>query len=278
MNPHLASAPAVHEREGGVFSYLSPSRLNLWLKCPLAFRTRYADGIKPAPNPAVFVGKMTHEALAVFYRHLQLGIRLTSGDLDKRIDQSWAASVQAEGLTFESGYEERALRQQVFDLVSAYLGRFAEDETPLAVETALETPLIDPTSGEDLGLPLVGVIDLVLDAPPGPVIVDFKTSARAAEPLEITHEIQLSCYAYLFRHCSLQREDAVEIRTLVKTKLAKVEAYHYPARSAAHFGRLFSAICAYLDDLDKGKFVFRPGFGCAMCDFRETHCRAWAGA
>ena len=188
MNPNLASAPAVHEWQGGDFSCVSASRLNLRLNCPLP-----------------------------------------------------------------------------------------EHETPLAAETALETSLIDPTTGEDLGLPLVGVIDLVLDVDPGPLIVDFKTSARSAEPLEIAHEIQLSCYAYLFRHCSMQREDVVEIRTLVKTKLAKIEAYCYPARSAAHFGRLFSAIRAYLDDLDSRRFVFRPGFGCAMCDFRETHCRAWAG-
>jgi putative RecB family exonuclease len=277
MNLRLTSAPTTHERQGGAFSYVSASRLNLWLKCPLAFKMRYVDGIKTPSNPAVFVGKMTHESLAVFNRHLQLGIRLTAGDLAKRIEQSWAGSLEAEGLTFDSAYEERALRQQVVDLVSAYLGRFGENESPLAVETALETPLIDPTSGEDLGLPLVGVIDLVLDQASRPLIIDFKTSARSAEPLEITNEIQLSCYAYLYRHCSSQREDAVEIRTLVKTKLPRVESYRYPARSVAHFGRLLSAIRAYLDDLDKGKFTFRPGFGCTMCDFRESHCRDWGG-
>lgn len=85
-------------------------------------------------------------------------------------------------------------------------------------------------------------------------------------------------YAYLFRCGSGRPENAIEIRTLVKTRLATVEAYRYAARSAAHFGRLFSVIRACLDDLERGRFVFRPGFACAFCDFRETHCRLWAGA
>ena len=34
-------------------------------------------------------------------------------------------------------------------------------------------------------------------------------------------------------------------------------AYH-PARTDAHFRRLFAVIRAYLDDLDCGRFIFRP--------------------
>jgi hypothetical protein len=42
-------------------------------------------------------------------------------------------------------------------------------------------------------------------------------------------------------------------------------------------GRLFAVIRAYLDDLHSERFVFRPGQGCSYCDFRERHCREWAG-
>ena len=56
------------------------------------------------------------------------------------------------------------------------------DEKPLAVEAAVEVPLVDPFTGEDLGMPLVGVIDLVLDSEDGPVIIDYKTAARSSEP------------------------------------------------------------------------------------------------
>jgi len=163
------------------------------------------------------------------------------------------------------------------DLVRAYLGTAPADERPLAVESALEAPLVDPSSGEDLGIPLLGIVDLIADREEGPVVIDFKTSARSAPPLEITHEIQLSCYAHLFRQTAGREEAALEIRSLIKTKLPKVAFHRYPRRSSGHFRRLFAVLRAYLDDLDTGRFVFRPGLGCGMCDFREKHCRTWCG-
>ena len=147
----------------------------------------------------------------------------------------------------------------------------------MAVEAAVEAPLVDPASGENLGIPMVGVMDLVLDETDGPVIADFKTTSRGGEPLEITNEIQLSSYSYLFRHTSQRQESALEIRNLMKTKTPKIETHRYPARDERHFRRLFSIIRAYLDDLDSGRFVFRPGLGCGMCDYREDYCRAWDG-
>jgi hypothetical protein len=44
-------------RAGGVFDYVSASRLNLWLKCPKAFKLRYIDGIKTPTSPAVAVSR-----------------------------------------------------------------------------------------------------------------------------------------------------------------------------------------------------------------------------
>ena len=53
---------------GQLLEYVSPSRLSLWMKCPLAFRKRYIDGYITAPSPALFVGKITHSVLAHVYR------------------------------------------------------------------------------------------------------------------------------------------------------------------------------------------------------------------
>ena len=38
MSTDLVSRDSLAERAGGVWDYLSASRLNLWLKCPLAWR------------------------------------------------------------------------------------------------------------------------------------------------------------------------------------------------------------------------------------------------
>ena len=76
---------------------------------------------------------------------------------------------------------------------------------------------------------------------------------------------------------SEQTEAGLQIRSLVKTKTPKIEIHGYPARTDAHFRRLFAVIREYLDALDSGRFNYRPGFHCGMCDFATSHCRDWCG-
>jgi hypothetical protein len=278
MSTDLLTRDSLAERQGSVRDYISPSRLNLWLKCPLAFRLKYIDGVKTPTSPSLFIGKMCHAAFECHYRHRQLGVTLEPTVLLRRLVESWDPAAADEAVPFESGAEEDACRSQTVGLVGAYLAQLPSDEPkPLAVEAAVEAPLVDPASGEHLGIPLVGIMDLVMPEPAGPLIADFKTTARGGEPLEIAHEIQLSSYSYLFRHSTQQMESALEIRNLIKTKTPKVETHRYAARDERHFRRLFSVIRAYLDDLDAMRFVFRPGFGCSMCDFRDHHCPEWDG-
>ncbi len=265
-------------RSGSVFDYVSASRLILWLKCPLAFRLKYIDGIQFRTPSAVFLGKQVHAGLEWYYRHQQFGLDLTSDDVCDFLRRDWSRSVAAEDMGFESAAEEAQLQTKAGGLIRSYLAKIAgETSRPVAVETAVESPLIDSRTGEDLGIPLLGVMDLVLEEDCGPVIVDFKTAARAGEMPELSHEIQLGCYAYLFRQTTGLNESALEIRRLVKTKTPQVSFHRWPARTGNHFGRLFAVIRAYLDDLYSQRFVFRPGQACSYCDFRERHCREWSG-
>jgi putative RecB family exonuclease len=277
MSTGLLGFEEVQERQGGVWEYLSPSRLNCWLSCPLKWKLRYLEGIRTPTTPALFVGKACHAGLECYYRHRQLGVTLDANDVERRMLESWAALVDEEKMDFDSPDHEQELRTQAMSLVSAYLAYAPCNEYPLAVEVAAEAPLVDPTTGENLGIPLVGIIDLVLNYEQGPLITDFKTAARSSEPMEISHEIQLSSYAWLHRQITGQRENGLEIRSLIKTKTPKVEFHSYAARTDGHFLRLFAVIREYLDALDSGRFNFRPGFGCGMCDFRSTHCSRWAG-
>jgi ATP-dependent exoDNAse (exonuclease V) beta subunit len=105
----------------------------------------------------------------------------------------------------------------------------SDEPPPLDVETSLQAPLIDPVTGEDLGVPLPGIVDLVLDGQDGPVICDFKTAASSAAPLELGHEIQLTCYAYLLRQATGLREAGLEIHSLIKTKKPQCVFHRFPA-------------------------------------------------
>ena len=154
------SREGADERAGGVWEYVSASRLNLWLKCPLAFKLKYIDGVRMPATPNMFVGKQTHQALETWYRHRQIGMPITVADVEACMEASWGEQVAAEGVTFADASEERKCRQSTAALVSTYLAQVAPDEPrPLAVETSLTAPLVDPRTGEDLGIPLLGVLD-----------------------------------------------------------------------------------------------------------------------
>jgi putative RecB family exonuclease len=278
MSTVLLDRHSPAERQGGVWVYVSPSRLSCWLACPLKFKLRYLEGLRTPTTPALFLGKVVHGGLEIFYRHRQLGVSLDIDDLARRISDSWGQTADDEEMRFAEVAEENALQRQAIDLVAAYVRQVPADEPrPLAVEIAIESPLVDPTTGENLGIPLLGIIDLVVGGAAGPLVVDFKTSSRSSEPMEITHEIQLTSYAWAFREIQGHREAGLEIRSIIKTNTPKVEYHRYPTRTEGHLRRLFAVIREYLDALDCGRFNYRPGFGCGICDFRDGPCRAWAG-
>ena len=262
----------------GSTSYISASRLNLWLRCPLAWKLKYVDGITTPTTPSLLVGKVVHAGLEVWYRHRQLGIPTTFDTVRQRVSEIWQSTVATEHVRFEKAAEESRLQTQSVDLVMTYLRDVPPDEPrPLGVEASLEMPLVDPVTGEDLGVRLLGIIDLVLDQSAGPVIVDFKTAGSSAAPSPLAHEIQLTVYSYLLRSATGHCESELQIRSLIKTKVPKIVNHQYLAREARHFRRLFAVIREYLAAIDRQQFNYRPSWMCGMCDYAGTHCAHWSG-
>jgi hypothetical protein len=157
----ISTAPGrngAQERSSDVWSYISPSRLNTWLKCPIAFKLRYIDGIRSPTTPSLFLGKAVHAGLECFYRHKQVGMNLQASDVIQRLDTCWDALLAEDNMTFKSSSDENKLKQQAAVLISAYLTQLSDEPVPMAVETTLEEQLVDPFTGEDLGIPLLGIM------------------------------------------------------------------------------------------------------------------------
>lgn len=261
------------ETPADVWAYVSPSRLNIWLRCPLAFRLRYIDGVRSPPSKSLFLGKVVHAGLEYYYRQKQRGVAASTVDVLEQMSAGWERWAADEQIHFTTRCEEGQLRNQAADLVAAYLAQLPTDEAaPTMVERRLEAPLVDPSTAEQFGISLLGIIDLVTDDAEGPVVCDFKTASRAGGPIDMMHEVQLTAYAYLFRQASHQREAGIEIRSLIKTRIPRIAYHRYASRTEAHLSRFFQIIRAYLDDLEQSCFACRPGFACSLCDFRNGEC------
>jgi putative RecB family exonuclease len=262
----------VQERSRDVRAYISPSRLNTWLKCPAAFRLRYIEGIRSPTTKSMFLGKAVHAGLECFYRHQQVGVELETSDVVRRLGDCWEVLIEEDNMTFASSDDEDKLKQQAARLIETYLDQRGDEPSPMAVETTLQEPLIDPFTGEDLGISLLGIVDLIVPSDDGAIVVDFKTAAKSGPPTDKIHEVQLSAYAYLYRAATSQVEGGLQIRSLIKTKTPKIEYREYPTRTESQLRRFFQIVRAYLDDLDRRQFLHRPGFGCMMCNFNDGTC------
>jgi len=260
----LKQTPSPEQR---VSDYISASRLNLWLRCPLAFRRRYIDGIETPTTPSLSVGKIVHDVLDGIYRCCMVGAITTADDVSQFVADAWNRAMQSEPCTFESAEQITKCQNQVADLVKAYLSETdIASETPLAVENRYEMPLVGPLTGEDFGISLVGVVDLVLDDGDGPVIIDFKTAASASQSCELQHELQLTAYSYLIRKAFGRNESELQVRQLVKTKVPKIVTYRFPPRTDEHFARFFGIVREYIEALDRGRFNYRPSWNCGICE------------
>jgi hypothetical protein len=260
------------QQTGQIWDYVSPSRLNLWLKCPLAFKRRYIDDWKTMTSPALFVGKVVHSVLAQVYRYRIAGHTCIVDEMPMLVADCWNHSIELEHPYFENDNDEEKARYQILGLATAYLDTIpVENERPVAIEKRYEMPLIDPLTGEDYGIPLVGIVDLIYEEECGYVVTDFKT-ASSSTICEMQHEIQLTAYSYLVRSIIDQGELRSEVRQLVKTKVPKINVYRFPRRTDEHFDRFFGLIREYLDALDRGVFNYRPCWSCSMCEHNGLCC------
>ena len=89
------------QQTGQIWDYVSPSRLNLWLKCPLAFKRRYIDGEKTDPSPALFAGKIVHAVIAHVYRHRTTGQVCTTDDLPMFVADAWKMAMEMDSHCFD---------------------------------------------------------------------------------------------------------------------------------------------------------------------------------
>ncbi len=229
---------------------------------------KYVEGIEKPSTAALHVGKAVHAVLQEWNMQRWRGEQRDLKKLHESFENAW--SEQASEMIWEMGREPRE-KHKALCLIHTYLEEspITWDERPEGVEVRLECDL------SEHGLPkLVGIIDLV--GKDG-VIVDFKTTSQTPQPERVQHqtEVQMSCYALLYRESTGTVETGFELHHLVKLKHPKLVVTQLPSMSVQQETRLFRLLDSYVEGVSRQDYVPSLGLNCLGCQY-FSECRRWS--
>lgn len=219
--------------------HLSVSSVQLFARCPLAWRRRYIDGIATPPTPPMSFGAAFATAMEVQHR---------GEDADTAFVRAHAAT--------DNAYPgaEHGLR-----LLDLYRERFGFTGTP---EQQFRLHLPDR---RQVPVPILGFMDLERDDE----VVEFKTSRNPWSQARANAEYQSAVYGWAFRERHCRRPLCVRYLVFSTRSVDVQEIETYPSGSDLRLFEL-AAIVTW-KSIVKGAF---DGCGkCASC--RPVEDTAW---
>lgn len=252
--------------------YISASRLKAWQECSLKWYFRYIEQIPTTTSPALLVGKVVHTVLQFWSLSRWRGEDASVNRMQLVFESSWAQTCEEDDMAWDSPDHEEKEKIKAWSILEFYFRNtpIPENEKPEAVEVRVERDL------DAHGLPpLVGIIDLVRS---GGRIVDFKSTASTPNPSMVRHtnEIQLGCYALLYREATGHNEGGFEIHSMVKTKQPKLVVTPMEPMQPDQIRKLVRVMESYVRGVQAKDFLPSPGMHCQWCDYFRQ-CRAWKG-
>jgi len=264
----LPSIPSPAKVAKDPLEYLSASRLKSFHICRLQWYFRYIQKLPSKVSPSLLVGKVVHAVLQAWNLARWRGEDSSVERMDLVFEACWIHGCEEEAMIWNSADEEAKEKVCALSILRHYLTHtpIPQEEKPEAVEVRVERDL------DAHGLPpLLGIIDLVRA---GGKIVDFKTSARSPDTFMAAHqnEIQLSCYALLYREATGATESGFELHHLVKTKEPKLIVTPLSPMTPEQIRRLVRIMESYVRGIEAEDFVPSPGMHCSWCDYYAA-CR-----
>ena len=238
--------------------YISPTQINMYLRCPAQYYFRYILGMIIPPKSALTKGKAVHKGQEVNYKQ-----KIETHEDMKLSDLQEVVATEFETLAPETEWQPDEdpgkIKDETISLASLYHTEIAPTVQPMLVE---EEILIDIPGGK-----LKGYIDLV---DMQEYIRDTKTASRTPSQDVISKSLQLSAYALAYRKEMDREENGVKLDYLVNTKTPKVVTLE-GKRTEQDLQRFVSIATRVMDAIQKG--VFYPNQDNFMCD--EKNCGYW---
>jgi putative RecB family exonuclease len=247
---------------------LSPSRVEAFTSCPLAFRFASIEKLPEPPSPAASKGSLVHRALELLFA-------VPGPDRTPEAGAAAFAQATAEFRTDPEftllGLDAEADAAFIAD-AERLVGRYFEMEDPRRVrEIGLELYL-EARVGR---LTLRGIIDrLELDEDGGLVVTDYKTGRSPSPQYEQRRLGGVHFYAFLCEEVFGQRPSRIQLMYLSTAEViiarpSPQSARFLPRRTAAVWSAVERA-CA------SGEFRPSPGPLCDHCGFKRW-CPAFGG-
>jgi alkylhydroperoxidase/carboxymuconolactone decarboxylase family protein YurZ len=184
-------------------------------------------------------------------------------------EADWYAQ-NLEPLEFSTGETADSLAAKARQMLSVYMDA-ANGCRPAAVEHPFSLEIADPTTGECLGVPFRGIVDLVEE---DGTLVDLKTAARATPQADVDRHLQLSTYA-LAVFLKTGKVPALRLDVLLKSSKPRLEQIG-TTRTVGELAWTARLIQRTTWAIEEGHFFPNPSWRCSDCEYREP-CQGWRG-
>lgn len=199
--------------------HLSPSQINMFLRCGAQYYFRYILGLKCPPKSAMTFGSSVDAGLNFNY----------SQKIQSRKDLKVNEVLDAYSTAFDLGKSETEWEKEedpaeIKDTGIVLLKKYQDEIAPTIQPASVQEQLAIPF--DDFDYDLLGYIDLIDEKG---VIIDNKTSGKSPAKdkdgdgykISADHDIQLSTYALGYRIKYGKPEKGLRVDYLIKTKEPK---------------------------------------------------------
>jgi len=255
---------------------MSPSRVEAFVSCPLAFRFASIEKLPEPPSPHTTKGSLVHRALELLFTRPSAERTLAAA---RSAHESARREYEVDREFTQLGLDDTAAEAFFADAWSLVEGYFAmEDPTTIneiGLELKLEATVRVNDKGADSDLTLRGIIDrLELDDDGGLIVTDYKTGKAPGLRYEQHSLAGLNFYSFLCEEVFGRRPAAIRLmylrsrETITATPSAQSVKFVH-TRTKAVWQAVGKACAA-------GDFRPKPGGLCAGCAFKPW-CPAFGG-
>lgn len=250
--------------------HLSASSISDYADCGLAYKFSRIDNLERESRPAaMLLGSCIHKVLERFYQSKQKGHDPSIEACLAHFEELWLETLKdQEDIQFKPDETAETMLDLGLILLALYCHEIPEDGFKV-----LGTEIPFSLRVESVDVPVIGVMDLILEDDSGTVIiVDHKTISRSYSQTEIDQSLQLTLYHMAAKQNGFEdREILLRFDCMIKTKTPKFKQF-YTSRTEEDIRKTQTRIKQTWNAIQHEVFVpaMPTNWKCSCCAFQDA--------